>query len=696
MNDFEQFRQTFFEECDELLQKFEEVASRLTPGMDDLDELNDMFRSVHSIKAGAGAFKLDRLVNYAHKLENVMDQLRSGELTLQADDPDLIVQAGDVLHVLVERARAGEEADAGVEDEVLSALEVMSRGGAEPVETAAESDAGSPETEGELAVSDFKITFRPLRAMYETANEPQLLIAALKELGELECDIKIDEMPPLANINPLDGFITWTLVLRGCDSIGDIEEIFEFVEGDCELSITPFGQPEASTFTADIEEGAAVDVSEQTTATLASETTKPNASNTSNTSGGAPAKSMGSIRVDLDRVDRLVDMVGELVIAQAMALEGLSEQIGLQNVNQLQALEDLTMRTRELQEGVMAIRMQPIKTLFSRFPRIVRDLAKKLDKSVRLELDGELTEVDKTIIEELSDPLTHMIRNCLDHGLETPDERESAGKPTEGVVTLSAEQRNGRILIKVADDGRGLNTEKVLKRAIERGIVSEDDNLTKEEIEALIFQPGFSTASAVSDVSGRGVGMDVVRRNIQKLGGRVTVDSEMGKGSCITLALPLTLAVLDGMLVGVAQEKFVIPLSSILETVCPEPQSIRKMPDGGSVVSLRGEAIRLIDLTKTLNLSRNGQPEPLRKLVVIVENEVGRQVGIIVDEMLGQQQVVIKSLETNFHAIKGVAGTAILGDGRVRLILDIDGLAESNRSPSGAKQPPLDIAIGDE
>jgi two-component system chemotaxis sensor kinase CheA len=343
------------------------------------------------------------------------------------------------------------------------------------------------------------------------------------------------------------------------------------------------------------------------------------------------------------------------------------------------------MRTRQLQEGVMAVRMQPLKALFQRFPRIVRDLSRKLGKSVRLELDGEATEVDKTIIEELSDPLTHMIRNCMDHGLETPEERQAAGKPEQGVVRLSAEHRNGRILIRVSDDGRGLNPEKVFNKAVENGLIDADAELSKEEIEALIFMPGFSTAAEISDVSGRGVGMDVVRRNIQKLGGRVTVESNEGEGSTFTLALPLTLAVLDGMLVSVAGERYVVPLSAIVETVCPDASAIRALPDGGTVMPLRGEAIRLIDLCQSMNLSRLGQAEPLRKLAVIVETEFGRRIGLVVDELLGQQQVVIKSLEANYRRIEGVAGTAILGDGRVRLILDIDGLAAmAGRNPDAS------------
>ncbi|WP_300556512.1 chemotaxis protein CheA [Maricaulis sp.] len=662
MNDFEQFKQTFFDECEELLQQFEDVAGTLKAGSNDPAGLDDMFRSVHSIKAGAGAFKFDRLVKFAHELENVMDRVRSGRMELSEGDPEFIIEAGDVLQDLVAAARRGVEAAAGLEDEALGRLQAMLAGGSV--------DAVAADVENVCdkgGAGDFRIDFRPHRAMYETANEPQLLFHALVALGELSVVADLTKLPDLAKMQPDEGYVSWQIEVRGVPDRAAVEEVFEFVDGDCDLTIEPLSSVAASPAEVVVEP----------------EVEAPDAKPVAKAENSGPAGVQStSIRVELERVDQLVDMVGELVIAQAMALDSLSELVDIRHVKQLQALEDLTMRTRQLQEGVMAVRMQPLKALFQRFPRIVRDLSRKLGKSVRLELDGEATEVDKTIIEELSDPLTHMIRNCMDHGLETPEERQAAGKPEQGVVRLSAEHRNGRILIRVSDDGRGLNPEKVFNKAVENGLVDADAELNKEEIEALIFMPGFSTAAEISDVSGRGVGMDVVRRNIQKLGGRVTVESNEGEGSTFTLALPLTLAVLDGMLVSVAGERYVVPLSAIVETVCPDASVIRALPDGGTVMPLRGEAIRLIDLCQSMNLSRHGQAEPLRKLAVIVETEFGRRVGLVVDELLGQQQVVIKSLEANYRRIEGVAGTAILGDGRVRLILDIDGLAAmAGRNP---------------
>jgi two-component system chemotaxis sensor kinase CheA len=651
VDELEQFKQTFFEECDELLQQLEEVATTLVAGPNDSEGLDAMFRSVHSIKAGAGAFKFERLVRFSHEFENVMDQVRGGDLQLGDGDPAILVHAGDILQDLVFAARSGEEATEGMEDDCLSDLRTM--GGSTG------SDSAGANAASEASGGDYLIVFKPHRSLFESANEPQLLIRALQDLGTLKIEVDKSEITDLASMDPGGAYLSWTFELTGVDSEDSIREIFEFVEDDCTLEI------EAVRLDAPEDEGESLS---EPVAAMQAAMAKGDA---------APSSTVQttSIRVDLDRVDRLVDMVGELVIAQAMALESMHQLVDSRHIHQLQALEDLTMRTRQLQEGVMAVRMQPLKAVFSRFPRVVRDLSAKLGKQVRIELEGEGTEVDKTIIEELSDPLTHMIRNCMDHGLESPVERLAAGKPEEGLVRLSAEHRNGRILIRVSDNGRGLNLEKVKAKAIENGVISDDAELSKEEIEALIFMPGFSTADSISDVSGRGVGMDVVRRNIQKLGGRVTVESTEGKGSTFTLALPLTLAVLDGMLVDSCSERYVVPLSTIMETVCPDKKDMRDTPDGGTIMKIRGEVIRLIDVSKVLGVSRKGQPEPLRKLVMIVETEFGRRIGLVVDELLGQQQVVIKSLEANFKSIPGVAGTAILGDGRVRLILDVDGLA---------------------
>ncbi|MEW5729497.1 MAG: chemotaxis protein CheA, partial [Pseudomonadota bacterium] len=394
-------------------------------------------------------------------------------------------------------------------------------------------------------------------------------------------------------------------------------------------------------------------------------------------SGGAVHTA--SIRVDLDKIDRLVNMVGELVITQAMLGQQATGFTVESHPELIQGLQELSHHTRELQESVMAIRAQPVKALFSKAPRLVRDLSSKLGKQARLVMSGENTEVDKTVIEQLSDPMTHLIRNSLDHGIETPEERIAMGKTPEGTIHLGAEHRSGRIIIEIADDGRGINRQRVLEKAIEKGLVERGQPLTDEQIDMLIFAPGFSTAAEVSDVSGRGVGMDVVRKNIQDVGGRVVVQNSPGVGCRIILSLPLTLAVMDGMLVAVGQERYVLPLTNIVESLRPTAQQARALVNVGDVLTLRGEYIRLLPLHQIFGV-RNAITDPTRGLVVVVETEGGDRIGLLVDELLGQQQVVIKSLDANFRPVDGISAATILGDGRVALILDVAALRQLGES----------------
>ncbi|MCG8491176.1 MAG: chemotaxis protein CheA, partial [Sneathiellales bacterium] len=418
---------------------------------------------------------------------------------------------------------------------------------------------------------------------------------------------------------------------------------------------------------------------ESTEEAAAAPAQKPTASAAPPNAGGggkqaaATASKVTSIRVDLDRIDRLVNMVGELVITQSMLSQQTTDLPSEQFPNMVRGLEELALHTRELQESVMAIRMQPVKSVFSRMPRLVRELSSKLSKKVKLTTVGENTEVDKTVIEEISDPITHMIRNSLDHGLESPEERLEAGKPEEGNVTLSAEHRGGRIVITISDDGRGINRKAVLKRARERGLISENATPSDDEIDNMIFAPGFSTAEKVTDVSGRGVGMDVVRRNIQALGGRVSIQSTPGKGSRFTMTLPLTLAVMDGMIVEVGGSKYVIPIPNIVESLRPNSDALKRLPNGQELVRIRGEYVPLCPLYKIFEIY-NAVPDPAKALVVLVESEEFGTVGIVVDQLLGQQQVVIKSLESNYKPVPGISAATILGNGKVAPILDIEAL----------------------
>ena len=483
----------------------------------------------------------------------------------------------------------------------------------------------------------------------------------MKRFGDLSVECNQANLPNLAGLDPEDAYLSFTFDLRTTAPYTSVAEVFEFVDQDCTLQIE--GQsieqepPEANETATEVQPRQAVSHAAGS---------KLNAAATS-------SKGATSIRVDLARVDRLVNMVGELVITQAMLAQQLADHGGGQRQQWMQGSEELAAHTRELQECVMAIRMQPVKSVFARMPRLVRDIASKLGKHVRLLTSGDQTEVDKTVIEELADPITHMIRNAIDHGIKSAEARLAAGKPEIATIELSAAQRAGNILITISDDGAGIDSQKVLQSAITKGIVREDTKLSDDEIHNLIFAPGFSTAAEVTEVSGRGVGMDVVRRNIANLGGRIQISSTPRMGTRFTLVIPLTLAILDGMLVAVGKEKYILPLASIVESIRPDQRQVRTVTGGSQVIAVRGEFIRLIPLHRILNVP-DAIAEPWRALVVVVETENGSKVGLVVDELIGQQQVVVKSLSENAEPVAGISGATILGNGRVALILDVEGI----------------------
>ncbi len=713
---FAQFKLTFFEECAELLADMEQNLSLVESGSFDNETLHAIFRAVHSMKAGADAFSFKRMVAFTHRFEFLLDLLREEKLVVDEPLVETLFRSFDILQDLVTYAQNGEEPEADYGQEALAAIEGYLSGDAgtanEP-ETAVKVEVSQKESEvsteeNEVSVDNdinhFNIEFTPKEAMYRHANEPLLIIRELGELGDIETKIDMERLPDLAHLEPEDAYFSWVFDLKTKYSREDIDEVFEFVIDDCDLTIVTLDNNKV--VSVDVSPGHESDkeddfgffvdeealkagkvdanientqeTTDKTTAEADSKTAPtapvaaPKPQNTAPVKKAAPKSS--SIRVDVDRVDRLVNMVGELVITQSMLAQEVENSAIEQTSNVSNGMEELSMHIRELQENVMSIRMQPVKSVFSRMPRIVRDVSKKVGKKVKLITVGETTEVDKTVIEELADPLTHMIRNSLDHGLETPEERLAAGKGEEGTIRLSAEHRGGRIVIEIVDDGRGINREKVLELAIEKGVVSEDASLSDEEIDNLIFAPGFSTADEVTDLSGRGVGMDVVRRNIQALGGRVSVYSQPGIGARFQLTLPLTLAVLDGMTVGTKHEKYVIPINNIIETVRPAPEDVETLIDGNKVIRIRGEYIRVISIARLFG-EDHAATDPSKGLVVLVEAEGGKVIGVHVDLLLGQQQVVIKSLETNFRAVEGIASATILGDGSVCLILDIDALA---------------------
>ena len=687
-DEFAQFRKTFFDECDELLTNLDERLSCLQEETADSEALNSIFRAVHSIKAGAGAFNYARLVAFSHKYEALLDLLREGRIEQSERVITALVNAGDILAVLVEAAQLEQDLADDYGADVLDELEqIMEEDGGVEGAPAGDPDLAEDQvSDGNSGPSRFQISFKPHAELFRHANEPLLLVRELKTLGDLTVTCDLSGLPPLRSLEPEDAYLSWTFELSTAKSRDDIAEVFEFVEDDCDLEIIRLDAASVSgnqdtVETAEEAPTADAPSGQKTPAVAEQASPKPSAKVVpapQNTKGPASKPASGatgvtSIRVDLDRVDRLVNVVGELVITQSMLAQEAAERNEAGGLQAVQGHEEMATLIRELQECVMAIRMQPVKSVFARMPRLVREVSAKVGKQVRLLTTGEQTEVDKTVIEELADPLTHMIRNAIDHGLEDAETRKEKGKAPVGTIKLAAKHAGGNILIQVTDDGAGIDRRKLFDKAVEKGIVAADAKLGDDEIDDLIFAPGFSTAKAVTDVSGRGVGMDVVRRNINNLGGRISVQSVLGKGTRFTLTIPLTLAVLDGMMVAVGREKYILPLTSIVESFQPERGQARALAGGGEVVSIRGEFIRLIYLHRLFNVP-DAITEPWNGLVVLLETANGGKIGVVVDELIGQQQVVIKSLQENFDPVPGVSGATILGNGRVALILDIEQL----------------------
>ncbi|MDA0781034.1 MAG: chemotaxis protein CheA [Rickettsiales bacterium] len=662
MDDLQRFKETYITECFELLEDMEERLLGLDQDNPNNEELNAIFRCAHSIKGGSGAFGFNRITSFTHILEELLDAMREGDLAPTREVTDALLSSVDIVRQMVVAAQSGVEAEAGIEDEVSEHLRSVLGSESNVCEQKSESDKSDDDE-----ISIFSIEFKPKEDMLISGNEPLLIINELKSLGDLQCEINTDNLPDINKLNPEKCYVSWSFSLETEKTIDDIREVFEFVEDECELIIEKIAgfakeRPKA------IENG-----SKQ--AEVQKELPKPQLVKENNTDDAAKAAPVvTSIRVDIDKVDRLVNMVGELVITQAMIAAQSADISFEEHPKLVQGITTLSQHTRELQEAVMAVRMQPVKSVFSRMPRIVRDLSTQLKKDIRLEMIGEATELDRTVIEQLSDPLTHMIRNSVDHGIDTPENRIAAGKPAQGVIKLSAEHAGGKILLKISDDGRGVNRERVLQKAKDKGLVSSEAELSDHEIDNLIFMPGFSTAEVVSNISGRGVGMDVVKRNIESLGGTINIINKPGEGSTFLVSLPLTLAILDGMIVRVGREKYIIPIGSIIETMRPKNDEVRKIADANDLINVRGDFISILYLHKVFRIA-GAEKNPSKALVVLVENGMDK-FGLVVDELIGQQQVVIKSLEENSDAVPGISAATILGDGKVALILDISKLQE--------------------
>ena len=722
-------RITFFQECEEQLAELETGLLALDNGEGDAETVNAVFRAVHSVKGGAGAFGLDELVRFAHVFESTLDEVRAGKLDASSMVLAVLLRSADVLADLVRAARDGGEVDPVRSSALAAELEGLIGGGAaasagaddatgldeftfEPL--AAAFDFEPPAVEAPAGPRGFTVVFKPHAGLYAHANEAMLLLRELGRLGEMTVELDASALPSLDEMEAEAAYLSWTATLHTEASEADVREVFDWVDGDCDLTVTALGaapdEEAASASGADLDIAAllamaqaplalvaepvpaaecapvtlAVDTPAPAPALLAANDT-PEAAAPSRGDRAAAAEAGQTIRVDLDRVDRLIDLVGELVINGAMLAQRVTTALpaqtaqGHQGDSVASALEGLEHLIHDIQDSVMAIRAQPVRAVFQRMPRLVREVAGMVGKQVRLVTEGEGCEVDKTVIERLSDPLVHMIRNAIDHGLEGPADRAAAGKPAEGMVKLSAAHRSGRIVIEVSDDGRGIDRKRVRAIAETKGIVQPGVAMTDEEIDNLIFAPGFSTAATVSDISGRGVGMDVVRRQVQALGGRITIASRPGQGSTFTLSLPLTLAVLDGMVVEAAGQTLVIPLTAIVETLQPKPAQVRSLGPSATLLAVRNEHVPLTDVGQALGF-RPDSVEPSTGIALLVEDDTGTRSALLVDAIQGQRQVVIKSLEANYGHVQGVAAATILGDGRVALIVDVDALNALRRA----------------
>jgi len=744
MDEFEEIKATFFQECDELLADLESGLLIMESGSRDAETVNAVFRAVHSVKGGAGAFGLEPLVRYAHVFETLMDEIRAGRINADTELVRVLLRAADVLADHVSAARTGGEADHEASAAMVAELEACTHGAGAPAaaqDAAPEAFKPTPAATDDMdfgfkpaAVSilefdappaaqaaSWTVTFTPTPALYAKANEPALLLRELARLGAVESELDDHQIPPLDALDPEGAYLTWTVRLTTDADEGAIRDVFEFVDGDCELAVereTPEAEAsdgpdiaallaaakadpvEAPAPSAPAEDGLdiaallaaarqaveaappqAPEPARAPTAQAADPVAVKSTSAPARQPAAEPAHVQATIRVDPERIDRLIDLVGELVINQAMLAQRVAAHGFAPSSDISMGLDELEQLTRAIQDGVMAIRAQPVKSVFQRMPRLVREVASQTRKQARLIMEGEGTEVDKTVIERLTDPITHMLRNAIDHGLESPDDRIAAGKPAEGVVRLAALHRGGRIVIEVQDDGAGINRPRVRQIAIDKGLIAPEAQLSDEETDNLIFLPGFSTAGAVSDISGRGVGMDVVRRSVQGLGGRISISSRPGEGSTFTLSLPLTLAVLDGMVVDVAGQTLVVPLTAIVESLRPKPGEVRPLGPQGAVLAVRDTFVRLIDIGCALGF-RETSIRPEEGVVLLIESEDGGRFALVADAIQGQRQVVIKSLEANYRQVDGIAAATILGDGRVALIVDVDALVAVRREPA--------------
>ena len=648
-----QFHDIFFEESFEGIEMMESELLSLSPGTADKEIINTIFRAAHSIKGSAGTFGFSEISDFTHKMETVLDKMRNDELEITQQLISVLLSAVDSLNNMLISYREAKPCDTSLVENVSAQLERLTpQAGTDNSPTEQESCQGKKQAGGtdQSPEQRWRIGFFPNEKLFYSGNDPLRLIRELQTLGEFAIKAEVDNLPDFDDLDVHNCYLGWRMQIQGQITREQIEEVFAWVEGDCRLEITR-----------EIERRLPEDRRKA-----------PEQSGRRKTDS-----EHRSIRVSTDKIDNLLNLVGELVITQSI-LNRICNDLDMGSSDKFPAcLEQLERNTRELQEQTMSIRMLPVDNTFQRIPRIVHDLSIAQGKQVALEFSGETTELDKTVLEKIGDPLVHLVRNALDHGIETPDIRASKGKPEQGTIKINASHEGGYVILRISDDGNGINSDKLMATAIEKNLVAEDEELSESQIHNMIFLPGLSTSNEVSDISGRGVGMDVVKRNISDLGGTVDVWSEQDIGSTFTIRLPLTLAILDGQIVRVGNQIFIMPLHSIKETLIFHDRDANTVAAKVELYKYRDEYIPLIRLTELFNIEPGTSTDHPELLVVF---DIGdKHIGILVENVIGQQQVVIKSLENNYKSVPGLTGATVLGDGSVALILDVPGLATQHK-----------------
>ena len=686
--DLTQFHEAFYEESFEAIGQMEEALLRLDAGTPDLELINTIFRVAHSMKGGAATFGFAQITSFTHTLETLLDELRGQRMKVTAALSDLLLRSVDVMREMLRAQQGKQPPDAQRVADLQFDLELaVVQKGSVPVPAPAATTiapaavtSAAPLGAEALRGTLYHISFRPYLHLLARGNDPLRMFRELRDLGDLQVTADISALPAFEEFDPENCYLSWQLKLRTEAPRQSIVEVFDWAEGDCELEVrmleaepgacaAPVG---AHAITA-AALGARPASSEPPAAAPPSEDSEPRPVKTGD---GAKSSDASSIRVSIEKIDDLMNSVGELVITQSMLGQFGTLLDGAIGERLRTGLAQLERNVRELQESVMRVRMVPISFVFSRFPRMVRDLSQRLGKQVELKMTGGETELDKTVLEKIGDPLVHLVRNSVDHGIESQEQRLASGKDARGTVHLHAYHRGSSITVEVSDDGGGLKRERILAKARERGLVDADQQLSDEAVDNLIFVAGFSTQDQATDISGRGVGMDVVRRNVDELGGSIEVHSESGKGTRFIITLPLTLAIVDGQTVAVGDESYIVPLTAIVESLQMRTAAVNHVVGHGEVLSFRGEYLPVVRLERVFEARSERLREPADGLIMVVEGD-GKRVGLCVDELLGQQQVVVKTLEANYGHVHGIAGATILGDGSVALILDIAGLTRS-------------------